>query len=268
VATEAIAGDARVVKIRRSPRNRRVAVVAGVATRNVCRVLTGRYDAVVAAVAGSNDLGVIHREDRCEDVRRVAVLADVAGLDMCKILARGIHTVVAVDAIAGDVQVIEIGRQPTTGGMAVVAGVAAIDVIQGLAGCGHTIVATRTGADDLCVIDGIGRCEYIGIVAILAHVAGLNVRRVFADRIDSIMAVEAIIGDVRMIEVCRQPANRGMTIVAVVSTLNMGLVLPGRRCAIVTGAAGTQHLGVVDSESRCPNVWCVAVLAHIRRRDM
>ena len=36
----------------------------------------------------------------------------------------------------------------------------------------------------------------------------------------------------------------------------------------MTGTAGTYHLRVIDIKCGCPYIWVVAILAHVRRRDM
>lgn len=59
-----------------------------------------------------------------------------------------------------------------------------------------------------------------------------------------------------------------MAIVAIVTTIDVILVLPDRGDAIVTGAAGAKNLRVINRKCWRPNVWCVAVFADIRRRNM
>lgn len=79
MAAEAVANNADVIEVCRPPRNRGVAVVAGIATSNMGRSLTRGNGAIVAGVARADDLRVIHPEDGCKDVGRVAVLTNVAG---------------------------------------------------------------------------------------------------------------------------------------------------------------------------------------------
>ena len=89
-----------------------MAIVAGIAAGDMCWVFACRDNTIMTAVAGSNHLGVVHREDWCKDVGVVAVLANITGLDVCQVLANGIDTVMAVNTLASDVQVIKIGWQP------------------------------------------------------------------------------------------------------------------------------------------------------------
>ena len=138
--------------------------------------------------------------------------------------------------------------------MAVVAGVAAAYVVQVFPCRCDAVVAGTTNANNLHVIDDIGRCKYIGIMTILAHVAGLNVCRILAGSVDSVMAVDAVIRDICMIEIGWQPADRGMAVVAVIAALNMSRVLTGCCHAIMAGATRAQYLRVVDRKCGCPDI--------------
>ena len=90
-----------------------MAVIAGIAARDMCWMLACCDDAVMAAVTGTDNLRVVNRENRCEDIGIVAILANIAGLDVCQILANGINTIMAVNTLAGNVQMVEVGWQPT-----------------------------------------------------------------------------------------------------------------------------------------------------------
>jgi len=265
VAADAIIDYAHMIEVCRTPRDRRMAVIAGVATGHMCRVLAGRDRAVVAAVACADDLRVINGEHGCEYVRRVTVLAYVARGNMRNALTRSIDTVMTVDAVPRDVQVIEVRWQPTRGCMAIVASIAAGDMSQVLPGCSDAVMATCTGTNHLCVVNGIGGRKDVGIVAILTNVAGLDMSEVLAGSVDTVVAVDAVIRDTGVVEVGRQPANGRMAIVAIVAALDVTEILPGRRQAIMAGATIAQHLRVIDREGGRPNVGGVAVLAHIRR---
>ena len=54
-----------------------MAIVASITARDMRRVLAGRRDAVMAGIAGSDDLRVIDGHYRRKHVCRMAVLADV-----------------------------------------------------------------------------------------------------------------------------------------------------------------------------------------------
>lgn len=60
VTTEAVVDDSGVVEVRRNPGHGRMAVVAVIATCNMCRILASRGRAVVTREAGTDDLQVIN----------------------------------------------------------------------------------------------------------------------------------------------------------------------------------------------------------------
>ena len=240
-------------------------VVAGVAAGNVGGVLAGRRDAVVAGTAAADDLRVIDGVGRCPDVAVVAILADIARLYMCLGLAGCFDAVVAAEAVADDANMVERGRTPGVGGVAVVTGIAAVDVRRVFARCRDAVVAGTAAANHLRVVDRKHRREHVGVVAVFANFAGLYMRRVLAGGLGTVVAADTVTGNVDVIEVCRQPAGCGVTVVAGVATGNVGGVLAGRRDAIVTGSAGTGHLGVVDGVHRRKSIGIVAVLADVGR---
>ena len=59
-----------------------------------------------------------------------------------------------------------------------------------------------------------------------------------------------------------------MTIVAGVAAGNMSRVLSGCGDAVMTGAASSQYLGVIDGHHGCPEIRGVAVFADIRRLNV
>ena len=89
-----------------------MAVIASIAARNMRRVLAGRDNAVVAAVAGPDNLSVVNSEGWHEDVGIVAILTNIAGENMRRAFANGIDIVMAVNTLTSDVQVVEVGWQP------------------------------------------------------------------------------------------------------------------------------------------------------------
>jgi hypothetical protein len=103
----AITDDGGVVHGGRGPADGAVTVVAGVATGHMCGVLAGGGYAVMATVAGADDVRVIDVQHRHPGVRAMAVLADVGSLNMCNAFAGCIRPVVAADAIAAYVDMVE-----------------------------------------------------------------------------------------------------------------------------------------------------------------
>ena len=109
VTAHAITGDVDVVKIRRQPGDRAMAVVAIVATGDVRRVLASGNNAIMAAAAISQDLGVIDCQNRCKHCRAMAVLTNIGCLYVSGILTGCQRAVVTADAIIGIGCVIESG---------------------------------------------------------------------------------------------------------------------------------------------------------------
>ena len=87
--------------------------------------------------------------------------------------------------------------------MAIITGIAACNVSWIFSGCGHAIVTRATGTDDLSMVDGADRCPDVGGVAVLADITRLNVCEVLARRIVAVVAVNAVIRDIYVIEVRR-----------------------------------------------------------------
>ncbi len=89
-----------------------MAVIAGIAARNMRRMLACRNYAIVTAITGSDNLSVVNSEDWRKDVGVVAILTNIAGENMRRALANGIDVVMAVNTLTSDVQVVEVGWQP------------------------------------------------------------------------------------------------------------------------------------------------------------
>ena len=89
--------------------------------------------------------------------------------------------------------------------MAVVAVVAAGNVGRVLACGGVAVMAGETGAKDLRVIDHVGRHKRHVVVAVLADIGGIDMRRMLARRIGAVMAADAVGGDVGVVKVGRDP---------------------------------------------------------------
>ena len=70
-----------------------------------------------------------------------------------------------------------------------------------LTDCSSAIMARATCAYNLRVIHGIGWHPGIRVVAVLANVACLNMRRILARCVSTVVAARAIAGDVDVIEV-------------------------------------------------------------------
>jgi len=178
-------------------------------------------------------------------------------------LARRIGAVVTAGTIVDDVGVVKRRGSPCNRRMAVVAVITTVDMCRMFAGRGYAIVAGATGAQHLRVVDGEDRKPHVRCMTVFADIAGLYVRLSFARGIGTVVAADTISSDVDMVKVRWQPARRRMAVLAVVTTVDMTLVLAGRDDAVVTGSAGTNHLGVFDRIDRYPHIRCVAVFADV-----
>lgn len=85
-------------------------IASGAAGNMHCVFACGRC-AIVAAVTGAGDVGVINI-GRCPCIGAVAVITSAATANVCVVLASCVDTIMAVVASAGDVGMINIGRCP------------------------------------------------------------------------------------------------------------------------------------------------------------
>lgn len=198
----------------------------------------------------------------------MTVFANVAGGDVGRRLPGCRNTVMTAAAVANNTNMIEVRGHPTCCRMTVIASITAAYVGWRLARCGHAIMTGPASPDDLSMIDGNGRREGNDIMAIFANDRGLNMCRVFAGRIGPVVATATIASDVDVVEVRRNPAHRGVAIVASIATRNMCRRLAGRNSAVVTGLAGPDNLSMIHHRRRCPLIHSVAILTHSRRLYM
>ena len=235
----------------RSPGVRSMAIVALTVGYKVPRVFAGRRIAVVAGRAGTQYLCMIDRRHRYPGDRSVAVLADISRQYVRRVLASRIGSVMAADAVVDDVDVIEVRRNPGIRRMAVVAVVAARYVSRVLAFGSVAIVAGEACTDYLCVVHQVGRREGHIVVAVLADVRRIDMRGVLAGCVGTVMAADAVVRNVDVVEVRRNPGVRRMAVVAVVATRQVRRVLAFGSVAIVAGEACTDHLRVIHQVGRC-----------------
>ncbi len=148
--------------------------------------------------------------------------------------------------------------------MTVVAVVAARDVRQVFAGRCHAIMTGAATADDLGMIDDDDWHEYRGAVTVFTDVRRLDMRRILADCLSTVMAVDAIGGYQAVIKCRRQPSRGSVAIIAGVATRDMCRLFAYGCDAVMARPASTNDLGVINRHYRCENVGCVAVLADVR----
>lgn len=203
VATEAVSCDIDVVKIGRQPGNRGMTIIAVVTTCDVGWMLASRRDAIVAGAATTDHLSMINDIRRCPDVRIVAVLTDIRGLYVSQRLTRRSRAIMAADTVARDAGVIEYRRPPSDRCVAVVADIIAGNMCRVLARSRDAVMTGAANADNLRVIYGKHRRKYVSAMAVLTDVACLDVRRILADSIGTVVTTDAIAGDVDVIKIGR-----------------------------------------------------------------
>jgi len=198
----------------------------------------------------------------------MAVLTDVRCLHVSRILAGRVRTVMAAHTVPGDVDVIEIRRQPADGAVAVIAVIAAGNMVLAFAGGDVAVVAGPATTEDLGMVDDHDRRKHVRVMAVFAHIRRLHVCRILTRRLRAVVTVDAVRGDGRMVERRRQPACGAMTVVAGVTTGNMCGQFADGDDTVMAGAAGAEHLGVVDGHHRGEHVGRVAILTDIGRINM
>jgi len=250
----------------RKPRIGHVADIAFLIRNEVPVVLAGCCIAVMAGRARTQDLCMVHVDRRRPDSRGVTVLTHVRTENVCRVFTSRVGAVMAADAIARDINMIEVSREPRDRRMAIVTIVTARDVRRVLAGRYVAIVTRATSSENLRVIDRISRCPDDVVMAVLADVGCRDMRRVFAGRVGTIMAADAVSGDVGVIEVGRNPRVSCVAVIAVVTARDVRRVLAGRYVAIVTRATSSENLRVIDRISRIERHAIVTVLADISRQ--
>lgn len=109
----------------------------------------------------------------------------------------------AARAIVGDIGVVEIRWQPAGGRVAIVAIIAAGNMRWMSSGRLHPVVTTAARAKNLGVINGKDRREDVSGMAVLAYVGRLHMRGSLTGGIGAVVAVNAVAGDVDVVEISR-----------------------------------------------------------------
>lgn len=202
MAIDAVAYDIKVVEIRRYPAGCGVTVVAGIATRNMVRRLSGRREAVMTGSTSTGHLGMVDGVHRRKRIAIVAVLADVGCRYVRRVFTGRIGAIVAARTIACDIDVVEVGRYPAGGRMTIVTVVAAVQVSWIFPRGGDAVMTRAAGANDLGVIYGEHGRENIGRMAVFTNIASLDMCQVFAGSLGAVMAADTIAANIYMVEVC------------------------------------------------------------------
>ena len=198
----------------------------------------------------------------------MTVLADIRRADVRRGLTRCLCPVVTTDAVVGDIRVVEGCRRPGDRGVAVIAVIAAGKMGRVLAFGRVAVMAGEAGANNLRVIDHVGRHERHVVVAVLTDIRRVDVRRVLARSLRPVVTADAVVGDVGVIEVGRDPRIGCVAVVAVVAARYMSGVLACGGGAVMAGETGANNLRVIDHVGRHKRHVVVAVLADIGGIDM
>ena len=161
-----------------------------------------------------------------------------------------------------------VSRCPAVAYVAGVAFLRGVKMTRVRAGGSYAIVTGRAGAKHLRVINCHYGRKHIRGVAVLANIGCQDVRWILAGRVCAVMAAHAVTRDVDVVKVGRQPGNCAVTVIAVVTTRNVGRMFAGGSDAVMAGSASPDYLGVIDDENWLPHSWRVAVFTDVRRQWM
>lgn len=171
----------------RRPHVRAVAVLANIRCLYVYWTLASRVRAVVTTYAVVHDIGMVEIRGH-PGHGRMAVVAIVAAGNMSRVFANGRNAIVAGIAGTGNLRVIDnVHRHPDIGCMAVFADICGLYMSWVFARRVGTIVTAGAITRDVHMIK-IRRQPADGGMAIIAIIAAVDVRRIFARRGYAVMA--------------------------------------------------------------------------------
>jgi len=170
---------------------------------------------------------------------------------------------VVIKRFVSQAGVTEIGRYPRGRAMTQAAILRRIKVSRILAGCRRAVMARRTGAKHLVMIHRGYWHPGITSVAVFADVGCLDMGRAFTRSVGAVVAAKAVIDDVDVVEIGRQPGDRRVAVVTVVAAIDMARVLPSGCDAIMAGSTSAYDLGVIDRKHGCPDIRRMAVLTDV-----
>ena len=211
------------------PRSIAVAILTHVCGQYVGGIFSGGVHTVVAVETAIDDIGMIEIRRNPGD-RRVTVVAEFTALNMRGVLACCSGAVVTRVARSKDVQVVDRdGRVPEVGTVAVLANIRRQNMGWSLASGVRTVVTAETVARDVRVIKysrNPGECR----MAVVALLAGHDMRRMLARGINAVVTGCAGSGDCDVVHECDRAPRGGR--VAVDAHSRVGDMVDGHgRCA-------------------------------------
>lgn len=84
-------------------------------------------------------------------------------------------------------------------------------------------------------------------MAVFTQVTALNVARSFTAGNTAIVATGAIAGDLAVIKASTLPTDRGVTVITVVTTADVGGRLSGRGLAVMAGKTAANNRGMIEA---------------------
>jgi len=168
-----------------------------------------------------------------------------------------------IERLVRQARVAVVRGSPRIRAMAQTAVLRGIEVTRVLAGRYCAVVAGGTGSKHLIMVHGGHWFPDGRVVAVLADVGRLHMQRALAGSFGAVVAAEAVVHDVDVVEVRRYPGDGGVTIIAIVTAGDVGRVFASRSNAVMAGAAGTNDLGVVNGKHGHPHIAAVAVFANV-----
>jgi hypothetical protein len=137
-----------------------------------------------------------------------------------------------------------------------------------LAGGDDAVMAGVARADDLRMIDGHHGRKDIRRVAVFTDIGRLNVPAVLSGGLRTVMAAYTVTGDVDVIEIRGQPADRAVTVIAIVAACDVRRVLAGGDDAVMARPATPDYLRVIDCHHGCKRIRAVAIFTDIGRLNV
>ena len=117
--------------------------------------------------------------------------------------------------------------------MAIITGIPARNMRRRFTCRGDAIVTRSAEAQYLSVVYRNHWKPCVRVVTVFANIAGLNMSRVLTGCVGTVVAVDAAVDNIRVVEVRRNPADCRMTVITIFTTCDMCRILSGRRVAIM-----------------------------------
>ena len=183
-------------------------------------------------------------------------------------LTGGRRPIMAAGTVGVHIRVIEIRGYPAGGVVADHTVFRGRHMVRGFTDCRGAVMTTAAGADHIRVIHPDHRYPSGVAMAILAHIVGGYMGRMFAGGSGAVMTARTVCRGAGMIEIGRHPGVGGVTGLTVIPAGDMCGMFACSGGAIVTAGTRTLYLSMVDPDHRNPAGVAMAALANISGLDM